>query len=130
MSTQTYHGSCHCKAVAFEVKIDLSEGTGKCNCTLCWKRRMWSASAPPEHFHLVKGADVLSDGEHGGFCTKCGILTFGFVPQTEWNEHARYSVNIPALDDLDPKDLIEVPVTYFDGRNDNWWHAPAETRHL
>lgn len=130
MSKHTYRGSCHCKAVAFEAKIDLSEGTSKCNCTLCWKRRMWSASAAPDDFHLTKGTDVLSNGENGGFCTKCGILTFGFVPKTEWNENARYSVNIPALDDLDPKDLIEAEVTYFDGRNDDWWHVPTETRHL
>lgn len=130
MRKHTYHGSCHCKSVQFKAAIDLSEGTGKCNCTLCWKRRAWSARATPEDFRLTKGADVLSGGENGGFCTKCGILTFGFVPKSEWNETARYSVNIPALDDLDPQDLIAAPVTFYDGRDDNWWHAPKETRHL
>lgn len=130
MGKKTYHGSCHCKAVAFEAEIDLSEGTGKCNCTLCWKRRAWSASAAPEGFKLISGAELLSNGEHGGFCTKCGILAFGYLPQSEWNEHARYSVNLPALDDLEPTDLIAAPITYYDGRNDNWWHIPAETRHL
>ena len=57
-------------------------------------------------------------------------LAFGYVPQSEWNEHARYSINLPALDDLDPADLIASPVTYYDGLNDNWWHVPVETRHL
>jgi len=40
------------------------------------------------------------------------------------------SINLACLDDLDPAELIAAPVTYRDGRNDNWWHPPAETRHL
>ncbi|NUS67884.1 MAG: GFA family protein, partial [Ensifer adhaerens] len=32
--------------------------------------------------------------------------------------------------DLDPAVLAEAPVQYMDGRNNNWFHAPAETRHL
>ena len=36
----------------------------------------------------------------------------------------------PALDDVQPAVLAEAPVRYMDGRGDNWWAEPVETRHL
>ena len=124
---QTYHGSCHCKAVTFEADIDLDQGTGKCNCTVCWKQRMWNAGQlKPQDFRLLSGEDMLADygrsgdwGEgHHRFCSKCGIATH-YV-----------SVHLAALDDLTVDDLVAAPVTYMDGLHDNWWNPPAETRHL
>jgi hypothetical protein len=40
------------------------------------------------------------------------------------------AVSVAALDDLDPAELVSAPVQYCDGRADNWWNPPAETRHL
>ena len=135
---RTYHGSCHCKTVTFEVDIDLEKGTGKCNCTLCWKQRMWNAGQLEKNdFRLIAGEESLSAysksgdwGEgHHRFCARCGIAT---------HSHGRIdamggeflSVHLAALDDLAATELVSAPLHYLDGLHDNWQNPPAETRHL
>ncbi|MDC0716940.1 GFA family protein [Nannocystis bainbridge] len=133
-SKRTYHGSCACRRVRFEADIDLSQGTGKCNCTSCWKRRWWSVKVQPGDFRAMGGEDALSkyrpDATSGGHCKHCGVTPYDFVDAAEWNEGAYVSVNIACLDDLEPADLVAAPVVYMNGRADDWWHPPAETRHL
>jgi len=58
------------------------------------------------------------------------VIPFGWVPASEWNDTAYVSVNVAALDGVEPAELIAAPVQYMDGRADNWWSTPAETRHL
>jgi hypothetical protein len=136
MTQRTYRGTCICGGVRFEADIDLQQGTGKCNCTSCWKRRWWSVQVKPESFRSLAGAEKLSkyrpghETGHGGFCTECGVTPYGWVEAAEWNNGAYVSVNVACLDDLDPVELVEAPVQYMDGRADNWWSPPAETRHL
>ena len=136
MAKKTYQGSCHCGRVKFTAAIDLSQGTGKCNCTSCWKKRWWSVQIKPEDFRSLQGAEELSgykpgaERGHGGFCKHCGVIPYGWVAAAEWNDGERVSINVAALDDLDPAELVAAPVRYMDGRADNWWSAPKETRHL
>ena len=133
---KTFHGSCHCGSVRFEADIDLSQGTGKCNCSICTKMRNWSAQVKPDAFRLLEGEDALSDYQWGAknghfpFCRTCGMRTFsrGYVEEIGG---AYVTVMLSALDDVDPAELAEAPRRYYDGRNNNnWWNAPAEVRHL
>lgn len=135
--TKTYRGSCHCRRVTFEADIDLeAQGTGKCNCTICWKRRAWNTQVKPESFRALTGEEDMRrypDNEivtGGGFCPTCGIAAYARIAATEWNGGAYVSVNVACLDDLEPSELLAAPVQYFDGRHDNWWQTPGETRHL
>jgi hypothetical protein len=136
MAKKTFHGSCHCRRIQFEVDLDLAAGTSKCNCTNCWKKRWWSAKAKPEDFRSLAGETELSGYKpgqatgHRGFCKHCGVIPYNWVDPQPWNDGAYVSINVSALDDLDPADLVAAPVVYCDGLANNWWNPPAETRHL
>lgn len=134
-NTKTYRGSCHCGRVRFEVDLDLRAGTGKCNCSFCWKARNWSAIVKPEALRTSAEPDALGSysfgthSNHHHFCKHCGIRTFstGYIEQIGG---AFASVFLSVLDDLDPAELVTAPVRYSNGRDNDWMHEPPERRHL
>jgi hypothetical protein len=128
MDKKRYQGSCACGRVKFEADLDISQGTHKCNCTHCWKRRWWSVKVEPDDFRVLSGEDGLDPS--GRFCAACGVNTWRRAPVAEWNPTAYVSVSVASLDDLPPAELVAAKVTYYDGRHDNWWQTPAEVRHL
>ena len=136
MAIKTYHGSCHCQRVRFEADLDLEKGTGKCNCSYCWKVRNWSMGVKPKQVRVTAGEAELKDygfrpeaQNFHAFCQHCGVrlFTHGNVPEIG----GRYvSVMLSVLDDLPPAELAAAPVSFMNGRDNDWFHAPPETRHL
>lgn len=133
MAMQTYKGSCHCGKVKFEADLDIEKGTSKCNCTFCWKNRVWASLARPEQVRVTAGEGELNQyarvaQAQNEFCKTCGTRLFwrGDIP----NMGKVVIVSVAALDDLPVEKLIEAPVTYLDGRHDKFWQPPVETRHL
>ena len=121
-STKTFQGSCHCGAIQFEADMDLTAGTGQCNCTFCTKVRWWGVLVRPSAFRLVKGRreDMgdysRSEYAHHRFCRMCGIYPFGDCNIPEIGGEF-VSVNLHCLDDAD---LAGVSIQYQDGRNNTW----------
>jgi hypothetical protein len=140
MTLKTYKASCHCGDVRFEADIDLSNGTNRCNCSICTKARAWFTFAGPNGFRLISGADSLTEYQwtppgrpeavlHYHFCKKCGIRAYA------WGDHESmggrfYAVSVAALDGVNPDELAGGPIKFVDGRNDNFNQPPADTRFL
>ena len=132
---KTYHGSCHCGAVRLEADLDLSQGTGRCNCSFCTKARWWGVNIKPDAFRLLAGESDLLDYQfntksaHHLFCRHCGVRAFGRGYIEQIGGHY-VSINLACLDDMQPSELAEAPVKFSNGRDNDWWHEPSEVRHL
>jgi hypothetical protein len=135
MALKTYFGSCHCGAVRFEADIDLSEGTNRCNCSICTKARAWFVLVSPDHFRSITGADAQAEYQwapsgrpnlHYRFCKTCGVRTAGR------GEHGPrggpfYFIAVASLDDADPDELA-ASIRYVDGRHDQFDQPPDDIR--
>jgi hypothetical protein len=131
---KTYQGGCHCGAVRYQVELDLQQGTGRCNCSICRKTRSWGTTVKPAQFALLQGEANLGayrfgtqSGEHL-FCKTCGVRSFGrgYVEQLGG---AFVSIQVACLD-IGDEELAAVPVQFQDGRDNNWWNAPKVTSYL
>lgn len=128
MPLKTHHGSCDCGKVKFQVGLDLTSGTFKCNCKICSKGRFWGIGAKTENFKLLSGeADLTQYGvkviHH--FCKHCGTKLFGRSA-----DNSGMAISLAVLDDLTPEEMTMATIKYYDGINDNWKEAPKFTAHL
>lgn len=131
-----YSGSCHCGAIAFVVDVDLSQGTTKCNCSLCAKLRNWTVQVEPGAFRLAASSSDFSvyrgrnPVAHHFFCSTCGVHPFARVDTPNMSGMTYYNINVGCLDGVDVEELLAAPVSYRDGLNNDWGNVPVETRHL
>jgi len=99
---KTYKGSCHCKAVCFEIDTDLPELT-TCDCSICRRKNALMVKVHESSLRLLDGAQALSEYRfHTGtarhyFCKACGIYTF----HRKRVAPDHYGVNVHCLEGFD-----------------------------
>lgn len=118
----TYHGSCHCRAVRFEIDTVIDRVT-VCNCSICTRKGIVHHRVAPERFRLIEGGGVLATYQFGTrvakhcFCSICGVHVFTrprAAPEL-------YTINVRVLEDFDLSSA-QVSTVQFDGRN---WEQAA-----
>lgn len=110
-----YQGSCHCRAVTFEIEAPENIEADYCNCSICKKSGFLHLILPLSKFRLLTGKESLETysfnthvAQHT-FCKVCGIKPF-YTPRSNPDG---IDVNVHCLD-TEPK---SVTITEFDGRN-------------
>ena len=127
---RTHRGSCHCGDNKFEVVVDATAGT-QCNCTICTKLATTGALVKPAAFKLLTDPAKLSaysrmpEIANRYFCARCHVLVYGAGNIPEIGGEF-VSIPLNALDDID---LLDVEVTHWDGRHDNWQAGAAPRRY-
>lgn len=129
---KTYQGSCHCGQVSYEVQLDFSKGTQRCNCSYCTKTRNWGIRTISDKFTLLSGEDNLADyhgSAHKIFCKNCGtnLYYYGNIPEMGGEF---LTVRVNTLDHITNDEILEQPIIYSDGKNDAWWQEPQDIRTL
>ena len=111
-----HKGSCHCKAVTYEIEASATLDVTDCNCSICSKSGYLHLIVNKEKFKLLSGKDNLNtytfdtgEAKHL-FCKTCGIKSF-YIPRSHPDS---YSVNVRCLDE---KTIKSIKTTPFDGKN-------------
>ena len=121
-----YQGRCHCAAIRFECTLDLSEGIRKCNCSFCRRTRMLKTFTPREEMTILTGEDRLVSYRADN--TGWAIRPFSRGYLEDFMGHF-YCVNAACLE-ISDEELVASPVIFENGRDDDFFNPPAETRYL
>ena len=110
-----YKGSCHCRAITFEVEAPSSIEVERCNCTLCAKAGFLHLILPLSKFRLLTGQDYISTYTYNTgvakhtFCSVCGIKPF-YTPRSNPDG---IDINVNCLDTKP----VSVDIIEFDGQH-------------
>ena len=121
----SYQGSCHCKAITFEVEAPEKLQADICNCSICQKSGYVHLIVPLSKFKLLSGEAQISTYTFNSgiakhtFCKVCGIKPF-YTPRSNPDG---IDVNINCLDTAP----ISLSSTDFDGQH--WEKNPASLAH-
>lgn len=113
----SYHGSCHCGAIDFDVEGEI-DSVLECNCSICQRKGSLLWFVPREQLRLHSSEDRLrSYTFHKGviqhrFCPTCGIHPFGEGSDPSGKRMA--AINVRCLDGVE---LDSLHVHRFDGRS-------------
>ena len=123
----THRGGCHCRRVVFEVDATRDLVVKDCNCSMCRTSGFWHLIVPASRFHLLTGAEFLTEytfntgvAKHR-FCRVCGVKSF-YIPRSNPNG---VDVNARCLDE---GTYASIKVEPFDGSN--WEGNAASLAHL
>lgn len=110
-----YQGSCHCKAVQFEIEAPQVLEADYCNCSICSKSGFLHLILPLGKFKLLSGANALATytfntgvARHT-FCKHCGIKPF-YTPRSNPDG---IDINGNCLDTKP----ASINISNFDGKN-------------
>lgn len=115
-----FQGSCHCKAIQFEIEAPNEIEVEDCNCSICNKAGFLHLILSLNKFKLLKGEEQLSTYTFNSgvakhtFCKTCGIKPF-YIPRSNPDG---IDINVRCLD-TKPE---TIHIVKFDGQN---WEANA-----
>ena len=116
-----YQGSCHCRAITFEVEAPENIEADRCNCSICSKSGFLHLIVPLSKFKLLSGAQSISTYTFGSgiakhtFCKSCGVKPF-YTPRSNPDG---IDINVNCID----TEPVSINVTEFDGQN---WEQHAD----
>jgi len=120
-----YQGSCHCRAIKFEVEVADTMEVDQCNCSICSKSGFLHLIVPLSKFTLLSGKDAITTYTFGTgvakhtFCRHCGVKPF-YTPRSNPDG---IDINVNCLDNK-PK---SIKINAFDGQN--WERNAASLAH-
>ena len=98
-----HKGSCHCKAIEFEIESDLDK-IMQCNCSICIRKNAKMAMVSKDSIQIIKGKENLTSykfntmiAEHF-FCKNCGIYTH----HNRRSDPNGVAINIGCIDAINP----------------------------